>query len=98
MSGVSGPDAAALETVLRGEGFACRVEARDRLAILVPDQASDAGTPDAGAPNATSGLVLRAARERALGLARAHGFTHVALELPPVPTLAPAPGAGISRP
>ena len=59
----------ALETQLRENGFACRVEAHDRLAILVPD--SDAGrlTVDD--------------RLRILKTAREHGFSHVSLELDP---------------
>ncbi len=55
-----------LETLLREHGVKCRVEARDRLVILVPD--STLAIPD---------------RVRAVELARASGFTHVALELDP---------------
>ncbi|CAG0951757.1 hypothetical protein GPROT1_00140 [Gammaproteobacteria bacterium] len=56
-----------LESRLRVEGIACRVEARDRLAILVPD----AGQP----------VVLRGEiRQRVLAVAREEGFTHVTLD------------------
>lgn len=61
--------AVSLEAALRSAGIPCAVEALDRLAVLTPDDA------DAG----------RAAihdRREALRLARAHGFTHLALELP----------------
>jgi hypothetical protein len=58
-----------LETRLRGEGFGCRVEERDRLAILIPDEPSRALTRDE--------------RRRALHLAREEGFSHVAIELDP---------------
>lgn len=47
--------------------MACRVEARDRLAVLIPDPGTDVPT--------------RASRDRAAALARVAGFTHVALEL-----------------
>ncbi|HSA56752.1 MAG TPA: hypothetical protein VLE53_13665 [Gemmatimonadaceae bacterium] len=79
--------AAALERALRAEGMACRVEARERLAIMVPDTLP--------APGAGIDLATRTVRERALALARAHGFTHVALELPASPASARAglPGA-----
>jgi hypothetical protein len=63
-----------LETAMAERGYACRVEAHDRLAILTlttshPREAGD----------------LAAFREAALALARAKGFTHVALELPAGP-------------
>lgn len=58
-----------LETQLRDHGVGCRVEARDRLAILVPDHEA---------------VHLAAAdRQRILKTAREHGFTHVSLELDP---------------
>lgn len=64
----SAPDAAALEGALTDEGLACRVEARERLAVLVPR--GDWPALD------------DAPRRRALHqLATRHGFTHVALEL-----------------
>ena len=59
-----------LETQLRENGVACRVEAHDRLAILVPDH--------------ESAVHLTAAdRQRILKTAREHGFSHVSLELEP---------------
>ena len=58
-----------LETQLRENGVACRVEARDRLAILVPDYGAGRMTVDD--------------RVRILKTARDHGFTHVSLELDP---------------
>lgn len=70
----STPDARALGEALAGEGMACRVEARERLAVLVPER----GDADAWRSLAD------AARRRALHqLATRHGFTHVALELDP---------------
>lgn len=58
-----------LETQLRETGVACRVEARDRMAILVPDR-------DAGRMTVEDRL-------RVLRMAREHGFSHVSLELDP---------------
>ena len=58
-----------LETQLRENGVACRVEACERLAILVPDH---------GAVH-----LIAADRQRILKTAREHGFTHVSLELDP---------------
>ena len=57
------------EAEIRETGVTCRVELRDRLAILVPD----------------SGHVQLSAedRKRILQRARAEGFTHVALEIDP---------------
>ena len=56
------------ETRVRAAGVACRVETRDRLAVLVPDEA----------------LQLSAdLRRNILQIARAEGFTHVAVELDP---------------
>ena len=72
-----------LEAVLRASGIPCRVEARDRLAILI----ADAGPPAASART----LAPRAWREPAMSLARAHGFSHVALEIGD-------PGAGADLP
>ncbi len=56
-----------LELRLREAGFSCRVEARERLAVVVPD---------AQAPT-------RDERLRMVQLARAEGFTHVCVELEP---------------
>ena len=58
-----------LETRLRGEGIGCRVEQRDRLVILIPDNSARALT--------------REHRLRALQLAREEGFSHAAIELDP---------------
>lgn len=60
--------AASLESALRERGIACRVEERERLALLVPD-----------GPIAL--LEDAAARREAVALVRAHGFTHIALEI-----------------
>jgi hypothetical protein len=54
-----------LESRLRDAGIACRVEVRDRLAILVPDGARP----------------TREERFRAIQLANAEGFSHVCVEL-----------------
>jgi hypothetical protein len=59
-----------LESRLREAGIACRVEVRERLVILVPD---DAGP-------------TREERLRAIQFARAEGFTHVCVELCPHPS------------
>lgn len=56
-----------LESRLREVGIVCRVETRQRMAIVVPDTAS---------PN-------REDRQRMIQLARAEGFTHVCVELEP---------------
>ena len=67
-----------LEGQLRAAGFACRVEVRERLAILVPDE-----------PGALQPVVD--ARAHVTRMARLAGFSHVALE--PVADRAPLPGA-----
>ena len=59
--------AALLEGALRSIGVDCAVEARDRLAVVVPQRAEDFTDPTR--------------REAALRLATEHGFTHLALEL-----------------
>ncbi|HUF25368.1 MAG TPA: hypothetical protein VMM18_00200 [Gemmatimonadaceae bacterium] len=65
----------AFEAALRAEGIDCTVEERDALAVVVP---GGDGMPRAG------GAVLDAAqRALVLRLGREHGFTHVAVELPP---------------
>lgn len=84
------PEPAALERALRDEGVHGRVEAHDRLAIVIPDAAA---TP--AIPEATEWLVSRAARERTVALARAHGFTHVAIELPAAPAAPTSSRAGL---
>ena len=57
----------ALESQLRDAGIPCRVEVRERLAILVPD---------------SEGLA-HDQRLRAIQLARTEGFSHVCVELEP---------------
>lgn len=57
-----------LEDSLRARGIACRVEALDRLALIVPEG------PVAALEEATL-------RREIVGLVRDHGFTHLALEL-----------------
>ena len=57
----------ALELRLRESGINCRVEVRDRLAVLLPDGASP----------------TREERFRAIQLAHAEGFSHVCVELEP---------------
>lgn len=68
--------AAGLEAALRSIGVDGRVEARGALAVLVP---SDGAGALAGA------LADAALRRGAAALAREHGFTHLALELPDEP-------------
>lgn len=58
-----------LETRLRAEGIGCRVELRDRLAVLIPDDRTVVFT--------------REDRLRALQLSREEGFSHAAIELDP---------------
>ena len=60
--------AAALQESLRTLGITCRVDAIERLAVLVPDGPIDA-------------LEDARIRREAVGLLRAHGFTHLALEI-----------------
>jgi hypothetical protein len=57
-----------LTTRLQQLGITCRVETRDRLAIIIADQNSFPAT---------------AARAEVLRLAKEDGFTHVALEIDP---------------
>ena len=59
-----------LEQALRSLGLRCRIEEWDALAVAIPD--SDA-------PRAT--FENDDLRRRALEAARAHGFSHLALEL-----------------
>ena len=65
---VSAPDAAGLAAALADRGLPCRVEERERLAIVVPQ-----GELPALGDAATRRDVHR--------LATTYGFTHVALEL-----------------
>jgi hypothetical protein len=66
-----------LEAALRATGMVARVEARGGLAIVIADPAAFADPT---------------LRERAAALAREHGFTHVAVELPPESPRASLPG------
>jgi hypothetical protein len=61
-----------LEPHLRDSGIACRVEVRDRLAILVPENSRD------------DSRLSAEQRRLILQLAKTEGFTHVAVELDPV--------------
>jgi hypothetical protein len=61
--------AEALEAALNAAGFPCTVEARDRLAVIVP------GGPGTWGEACT--------RRSFVQLGREHGFTHVAVELSP---------------
>ena len=64
--------AESLRAALSALGIECTVEARDRLAVIVPTN---------------GGAALRdpAARRSALALLSEHGFTHLALEIPDAP-------------
>jgi hypothetical protein len=64
------PDASAFAAALRAAGIACDVEGRAALALIVAPAADAAWL-------ATDDL-----RRQVLALAREHGFTHVAVELP----------------
>jgi len=57
-----------LERALRGMGLRCRVEEHGALAVCVPEPG------ERGFENADT-------RQRAIALARSHGFSHLALEL-----------------
>ena len=63
-------DAAALSTEIARIGVACSVETRDGLAVLLPVTSN---------PEAFQSAETRRA---VIALARQHGFTHVAVELP----------------
>jgi hypothetical protein len=67
------------EEALRGAGFPCRVEVREKVAVIAWDEGADRRP-----------AMPRESRDRILGIARDHGFTHVALEL--TPQRAPLPG------
>ena len=60
--------AESLEESLRALGIECRVEAVERLAVLIPD-------------GAVSALEDARIRREAIALLRDHGFTHLALEI-----------------
>jgi len=57
-----------LEASLRALGIECRVDAVERLAVLVPK-------------GAVSALEDARIRREAVALLRPHGFTHLALEI-----------------
>jgi hypothetical protein len=61
--------AALLAADLAGAGVACRVEARDRLAVVYPE------------PGASLDVADDAVRLQVLALGRRRGFTHVAIAL-----------------
>ena len=75
-------DASAFASALRTLDLACTVEARARLALLVADAA------------AAARLAAPDTRREVIALARAHGFTNVAVELTPTPG---RPGAPLLR-
>lgn len=54
---------------LAGAGLACRVEARERLAVVYPDAGQDLEVAD------------DEVRRHVVGLGRQRGFTHVAIAL-----------------
>lgn len=61
-----------LESHVTDSGLDCRVEVRDRLAILIPEQ------------NRDNGRLNAEQRRLILQLAKSEGFTHVAVELDPI--------------
>jgi hypothetical protein len=63
-------NATALAARLAELGLACAIEARGKLVLLMPDQATVAKLAD------------DTLRRAALALAKEHGFTHAAIELP----------------
>ena len=78
MSASSG-DAIGFAIALERVGMPCTVESRARLALLA-------------APVGLAGrLAQHQMRRDVIALAKAHGFTHVALELADSPSLAGAP-------
>lgn len=67
-----------LERALAAAGIACTVEACGSLAVILVPTAT---------PFVDSGL-----RERAVALARQHGFSHLAVEIPGAESDAVVPG------
>lgn len=63
-------NAEALARGLAELGLGCSVEARGKLVLLLPDEVSVAKLAD------------EPTRRAALALAKEHGFTHAAIELP----------------
>lgn len=66
----TGRNAAALAVAIAELGIQCSLEARGGLALLMPVAES------------VGALQSPETRDTVLALARAHGFTHVAIELP----------------
>lgn len=66
----TGRNAAALAAAIAELGLDCALEARGGLALLLP------------VPESVAALQSPDTRRAVLGLAREHGFTHVAIELP----------------
>ena len=77
-------DAPGFEAALAGAGLVCAVEARGRLALVVPHLGlgAEARWSDP------------AVRQRTLALAAEHGFTHAAIELRPDAADLPPPAEG----
>ena len=65
--------AASLETALRARGVACRVEDRERLALLIPE-------------GSVAAIEDPSVRREIVSLLREHGFTHLALEVSDAPS------------
>jgi hypothetical protein len=82
--GATRSSARSLEAALGRIGIGGRIEARERLAVLVP-----------GAGVAL--LADAALRRQASALAREHGFTHLALELLDEPADGRGGGAALHR-
>ena len=66
----TGRNASALAAAIAALGVQCALEARGGLALLTP------------APASIEALQAPETRRAVLALAREHGFTHVAIELP----------------
>ena len=60
-----------LQRALRAIGIDCTVEARDKLAIIVPGAATD--------------FTENSLRRAAIAMLAEHGFSHLALEIPGTP-------------
>ncbi|MEO6527978.1 MAG: hypothetical protein ABIP93_15265 [Gemmatimonadaceae bacterium] len=82
----SGHDVVALARAVTALGLSCAIEARGKLVLLLP------------APESLARLAETETRRATLSLAREHGFTHVAIELPNDRRRAPAdPDAPVLR-
>jgi hypothetical protein len=66
----TGRNASALASAIAALGLSCAIEARGKLVLLLP------------ALESVAKLAEEETRKAALALARQHGFTHVAIELP----------------